>query len=25
LFFTDGRISRIQRNETRREAALLSW
>ena len=25
LFFTDGRISRIQQNETRREAALLSW
>ena len=25
LFFADGRISRIQRNETRREAALLSW
>jgi putative ABC transport system ATP-binding protein len=25
LFFTDGRISRIQRNEARREAAQLSW
>ena len=25
LFFADGRISRIQKNETRREAALLSW
>jgi putative ABC transport system ATP-binding protein len=25
LFFADGRISRIQQNETRREAALLSW
>jgi putative ABC transport system ATP-binding protein len=25
LFFADGRISRIQRNETRREAATLSW
>lgn len=25
LFFADGRISRIQRNETRREAAQLVW
>lgn len=25
LFFADGRISRIQKNKTRREAALLSW
>src|SRR5215471_10591400 len=25
LFFADGRISRIQQNETRREAATLSW
>ena len=25
LFFADGQISRILRNETRREAALLSW
>jgi putative ABC transport system ATP-binding protein len=25
LFFADGRISKIQRNETRREAAALSW
>jgi putative ABC transport system ATP-binding protein len=25
LFFADGRISRIQQNESRREAALLSW
>lgn len=25
LFFADGRISRIQKHKTRREAALLSW
>jgi putative ABC transport system ATP-binding protein len=25
LFFTDGQISRIQRNETRRAAATLAW
>jgi putative ABC transport system ATP-binding protein len=25
LFFADGRISRIQENETRREAAALTW
>src|SRR5438552_2930723 len=25
LFFADGRISRVQQNETRREAAQLSW
>src|SRR5215207_2577311 len=25
LFFADGRISRIQKNERRQEAALLSW
>jgi putative ABC transport system ATP-binding protein len=25
LFFADGRISRVQRNETRREAATLAW
>ena len=25
LFFADGRISRIQQNETRREAATLTW
>jgi len=25
LFFADGRISKIQRNETRREAAQLAW
>jgi putative ABC transport system ATP-binding protein len=25
LFFADGRISKIQRNEVRREAAALSW
>ena len=25
LFFADGRISRIQKNETRREAAALVW
>jgi putative ABC transport system ATP-binding protein len=25
LFFADGRISRIQRNETRQEAAALVW
>ena len=25
LFFADGRISRIQQNETRREAAALTW
>jgi putative ABC transport system ATP-binding protein len=25
LFFADGRISRIQRNESRREAAALAW
>src|SRR6266566_3821181 len=25
LFFADGRISRTRQNETRREAALLSW
>jgi putative ABC transport system ATP-binding protein len=25
LFFADGQISRIQKNETRRKAALLSW
>src|SRR6516164_9050182 len=25
LFFADGRISRIQRNETRRAAAMLTW
>jgi putative ABC transport system ATP-binding protein len=25
LFFADGQISRIQTNETRRKAALLSW
>jgi putative ABC transport system ATP-binding protein len=25
LFFADGRISRVQRNETRREAAQLVW
>ena len=25
LFFADGRISRIQKNEIRREAAELTW
>ena len=25
LFFADGRISKIQRNETRQEAAALTW
>lgn len=25
LFFADGRISKVQRNETRREAAQLAW
>jgi putative ABC transport system ATP-binding protein len=25
LFFADGQISRIQKNETRRAAAMLTW